>query len=455
MSPPPSRRVPAPPDGQVQLLVPVATRPGRAVVAMLALLLPLPVLSLGAAAGPARAAPAPDALLDFTADERRAILAHGPWPPPAQRDAGNALSGQPAAIALGQRLFFDARLSGDGTLSCASCHRPELAFTDGRPRAQGAAGQPLDRHTPSLWNAAHERWYGWDGASDSLWSFALRPLLDPREMGGSAEQVARVIDSDAELACRLRQATVTHPAPPLRAPPDATPAQRRLVVAAKALGAFVATLRSGRTAFDAFRDALARGDRAAAARYPLAAQRGLRLFIGRGACATCHSGPMFSNGEFADIGRPFFVRPGVVDAGRHGGIAALQAGTHHLLSAWSDARADAPEVRKTRHVLLQHRNFGEFKVPSLRHVALTAPYMHDGSLPDLDAVIRHYSELDLERLHADGERLLEPRHFSSSEVADLKAFLLTLTDPRVRRWNIRGLPTCGGGSLPSWRFGAK
>jgi len=455
MSPPPSRRVPEAPGRCGGLRSAGESRPRRALVAVLAW------LSLGVAgAGPAPGAQAPATLLDFTADERRAILAHGPWPPPAQRDAGNSLSGRPAAIALGQRLFFDARLSGDGTLSCAGCHRPDLAFTDGRARAQGVAGHPLDRHTPSLWNAAHERWYGWDGASDSLWSFAIRPLLDPREMGAGADHVARVIAGDAELACRFRQVAGHAPgqAPPpgrTSVPAEALPAERTLVVAAKALGAFVATLRSGRTAFDRFRDALARDDRRAASRYPPAAQRGLRLFVGRGACSTCHSGPMFSNGEFADIGVPFFVRPGVVDPGRHGGIQRLQASDHHLLSPWSDAPPDAAEVLKTRHVVRQHRNFGEFKVPSLRNVAVTPPHLHDGSKPDLDAVIRHYSELDLDRLHADGERILKPLRLDAREVADLKAFLHTLTDPGAGRWSMPRGPACGLGAAAAARAASR
>jgi cytochrome c peroxidase len=150
---------------------------------------------------------------------------------------------------------------------------------------------------------------------------------------------------------------------------------------------------------------------------------------------------MFSNGEFGDTGLPFFVRPGVVDPGRHGGIATLQASRHNLLSRWSDARDGAAAI-KTRHVQAQHRHFGEFKVPSLRNVALTAPYMHDGQLTTLTDVVRHYSELNLERLHADGERILQPLHLSDGERADLEAFLQTLSDPRAMTWQPQRPPTC-------------
>jgi len=362
------------------------------------------------------------ALLDFSDDEVARIVRHGPWPPPTALDAGNAHAGRPAAIALGERLFFETRLSRDGTMSCASCHRPELAFADGRTR--GVGRETLDRNTPSLWNAVHERWYGWDGAADSLWSQAIRPIVDTREMAATAAHVHSTIAGDGELACRYERAFG-------RAPGGNDDVV--LVDAAKAIGAFVGTLQSGRTAFDEFRDALARGDRWAAAAYPLTAQRGARLFVGRGRCHLCHLGPTFSNGEFGDTGLPFFVRPGVVDPGRHGGIAALRGSTYNLLSRWSDAPESAASI-KTRHVQAQHRNFGEFKVPSLRNVALTAPYMHDGQLATLNDVVKHYSELNLDRLHADGERILEPLHLSAAEQADLLAFLRTLSDPQAAAW---------------------
>jgi len=368
---------------------------------------------------------APAGLLDFSADERTRILAHGPWPPPPARDPGNALSGQPAAIALGRALFTEARLSAGGAMACASCHLPRRGFTDGRPRGLGRSepgarpDAPLDRHTPTLLNAGHQRWWGWDGAFDSLWSQALHPLLNPRELGAEPAEIADLLRGDARLACLWNQA--------MGEPPPASP-QALLVPLAKALGAYVATLQSRRTAFDQFRDALARGDRVAAARYPLAAQRGLRLFIGRGNCSTCHAGPLFSNGEFGDTGALFFSRPGVVDPGRHGGIAALLANPYNLLGPWADpppAGADDPAL-KTRHVLAQHRNFGEFKVPGLRHVAQTAPYLHDGQKATLGDVIDHYDHLSPDRLHADGEQILKPLQLRGTERADLLAFLRSL-----------------------------
>ncbi len=370
-------------------------------------------------------------------DETLQILSHGPWPPKPAFDAGNAQSGDPHAIALGQRLFFDKRLSANGQMACATCHQPAKAFADAKARsaalkASGVA--TLDRNSPSLWNAVHERWYGWDGAADSLWSQSIRPLLDAREMATNASTLARVIDADAALSCRWKLL--------FGAPAGTQDADTVLVNTAKALGAFTATLVSGRSPFDRFRDALAHSDAQAAARYPADALRGLRLFVGRGNCVACHSGPMFSNGEFGDIGVPFFVRPGVVDPGRHVGIQALRASPYNLLGKHSDAGADDPSTTKTRHVQLQHRNFGEFKVPSLRNVALTAPYMHDGQKKTLADVVRHYSELNLDRLHADGERVLEPLKLTPRESADLMAFLRSLNDPNARNWKAPATPAC-------------
>jgi cytochrome c peroxidase len=375
-----------------------------------------PAADAGAAPG---AGAAPPAVLDFSPAEVRRILQHGPWPPPEVRDPSNRVSGDPGAIALGRQLFFDPRLSAPGTVACATCHVPARAWTDGRPRAEALA--PLDRNTPTVLNAGLQRWFGWDGRADSLWSQSLQPILDPREMGASAAQVAALVRADPDLACRYAQT--------LGGPAAADADERVLVGVAKAIAAFVETLRSGRTAFDDFRDALARGDRAAAAAYPLAAQRGLRRFVGSGRCSVCHLGPAFTNGEFHDIGVPFLIAPGRVDPGRHGGIKRLRADRFNLLGPHSDDPTGTAAT-KTRHVDLQHVNFGQFKTPSLRGGALTAPYMHDGRLATLRDVVRHYSGLNPERIHSHGEQLLRPLGLAEAEIDDLVAFLETLTDPQ-------------------------
>jgi cytochrome c peroxidase len=379
-------------------------------------------------------AQAADALLDFTPAELRRIQSHSPWPPAPTRDPGNALAAQPQAVALGQRLFFEPRLSEGGRLVCASCHVPGLAFSDGQTRALGR--ETLSRNTPSLWNAAHGRWWGWDGAFDSLWSQAIAPLTHPQEMASHGAHIRQLLQNDADLSCRYQRSSGRKP----RTQSD----EAVLVHTAKALGAFVGSLQSGPTPFDQFAKAMRRGDHQSAMSYPLQAQRGLRLFIGKAQCSTCHHGPMFTNGEFADIGVPFFVRPGVVDPGRHGGIEQLRTSPYNLLSKWSDSFDAATRV-KTQHLAPAHRNFGEFKVPSLRNVAETAPYMHDGQLATLEAVVRHYSELNLDRLHADGEQILKPLKLTEDEAADLVAFLRTLSDPKARQWKPRDLPECKAG----------
>ena len=374
-----------------------------------AALLALAVLLPGAAGTQPLASP-------LSNDDIPRILAFGPWPPPPVRDPSNRVSGQPAAIAFGATLFHDARLSRDGSLSCASCHQPARGFSDGLARPQGL--QPGIRNTSGLANVSQQRWFGWDGANDNLWAQSLRPLLDAREMGGSLAQVAHTVRSQPDLREGYRRSFGT-------APGDDD--ERVAVDAAKALAAFQETLVTPRTPFDEFRDAVARGDRAAAAAYPAAAQRGLALFLGRGRCYVCHGGPTFSNGEFSDIGVPFFIAKGQVDPGRHGGIQQLQRSRYNLLGPFNDD-ATRSSATSTRHVLLEHRHFGEFKVPSLRGLARTAPYMHDGSRRTLRDVVRHYSELNEDRLHADGERILVPLRLSEVETEDLLAFLDSLNE---------------------------
>jgi cytochrome c peroxidase len=356
--------------------------------------------------------------LTFTADERAAILAHGPWPgdkPPP--DPSNRVSGQREAIALGRRLFFDARLSSDGQRSCATCHDPAKAFTDALPRSVGAV--VVDRNAIALANLRHHRWFGWDGASDNLWAQSMRPILNPKELGLTPEQVRARVAADAGLAAAYERVFGTS------AGSDA-PALA-LVNVGKALAAYQETLVTGRTRFDDFRDALARSDEVALGRYPLAALRGLRIFVGNGRCNVCHFGPNFTNGEFDDVGVRHFAERGRVDTGRFGGIAALKASPFTLLGPYNDDPQAAPGLA-TRHVEPLHRNWGEFRVPSLRNVARTAPYMHNGSLATLADVARHYSEVDEDRLHGTpGQRLIRPLRLTSQEQADLVAFLETLS----------------------------
>jgi cytochrome c peroxidase len=379
-------------------------------------------------------------LLPFSEAERQTILQHGPWPPKLEPDPSNRVSGQPEAIAFGEQLFFDPRLSGKG-VSCASCHMPEKSWTDGRKVGTGLAEG--DRNTPTLINLRTHRWFGWDGANDNLWSQSVRPMLDAREMGATEEQVAQLIRGDDELSCRYRKV--------FGAPPSATDNEAVIVGVGKALAAFQETLVSGRTPFDDFRDALERGDEKAASRYPLDAQRGLRLFVGQGKCSLCHFGPNFTHGEFHEIGIPVFKKTGGVDWGRYEGIKRLRASRFNLLGPYNDDRSRAPGIA-TRHVALVPQTFEQFKVPTLRNVARTAPYMHNGHLATLADVVRHYSEIDPTLLHVAHvyidplvpgavpmDTLLKPLKLSSRQISYLVAFLETLTEtaPSFKRSELK------------------
>jgi cytochrome c peroxidase len=277
---------------------------------------------------------------EFSEAETARVLSHGPWPSQTRRDPGNQVSGKRAAIALGERLFFEPRLSSTGSVLCASCHVPFRAFQDARPRGFGL--EEIERNTPTLLNVGFYRRFGWDGSRDSLASQSIRPLLEPREMRSSAAHVASLVRK--QLAADYAKAFDALP------PPDD---EVLLADVGKALAAYQETLITGRTVFDDFRDALERGEAAAMARYPDAARRGLQIFVGKAACDACHSGPLFSS-------------------------EATVAG---------------------------------IRVPSLRNVALTAPYMHDGRVAMLADAVGHHSQAQL----------------TAREREDLLAFLESLT----------------------------
>jgi cytochrome c peroxidase len=352
----------------------------------------------------------------FTEGEITIILSHGPWPAPTPRDPTNRVSGKLDAIDLGTRLFFDRRLSGNGIMACASCHVPERNWTDNRPRGVGMA--EVDRNTPTLVNLRGQRWFGWDGAADSLWSQSLRPIVDTRELAATPRHVARLVRGDEQLSCVYRRAFGASPSP---ADDEAV-----FLDVGKALAAFQETLVSGRTPFDEFRDALARGEPPSFFRYSEPAQRGLKLFIGKGGCTSCHSGPNFTSGEFFNTGLSRWAPRGTPDPGRHAGIRQLRGSRFNLLGVANDDTTGASAAR-TRRVALEEGNFGEFKVPSLRNLMLTAPYGRDGSVDTIAEVVRHYSGIDPIRLHARDGRPGRPLNLSPREQMDLVVFLESLS----------------------------
>ena len=305
--------------------------------------------------------------------ERAAILAFGPWPPPAMHDAANPASGEPAGIALGESLFYSPRLSPTG-LRCASCHEPWRHFTDGRVVAQGVSGG--SRNTPGLLDAARHRHFGWDGARDQLWQQSLRPLADGREMPATAAQVAALIRNDAALSARYAA---------VFGAPAGDDDARVMRDVGLALAAYVETLSTPRTPFDEWRDSLAAApvssEPTASAAFPPAARRGLRLFVGRAGCSACHSGPTFSDD-------------------------ALHVSLAHSMTA-----VGVPD--------LGHRGepVNAFRTPGLRDVAATAPYLHDGSAARLCDAVRPHA--------ADAGSVPPP--LTDDERRDLVAFLRTLS----------------------------
>ncbi|WP_170332035.1 cytochrome-c peroxidase [Ruegeria arenilitoris] len=347
-------------------------------------------------------------------DEIQQTLSFGPWPPSVSSDPSNRVSNDVRAIALGEALFNDPVLSVDGAFACASCHDPGQAFTTSEARALGRV--LLDRNSPSLRNLTGLRWYGWGGKSDNLWAASLHPIIEEQEMAHSKESLKSAIFESAYIDdFEAIFGGIQNQEPELV-----------LVNTAKTISAYLETLTTDRTQFDDFRDALEQRNLAAASNYPEAAQRGLQLFLGRGNCVFCHNGPRFSNNEFHDAGVPYFLNETEVDEGRFRGLNLLLSSPYTLDGVWNDD-PDKQGAWAVRSVRRSHSDFGTFRTPSLRGVAETAPYMHDGSLVDLEAVIRHYSEIDTERLHADGEAVIAELNLSEQEIADLVAFLGTLS----------------------------
>jgi cytochrome c peroxidase len=343
----------------------------------------------------------------FSDGEVKIILSHGPWPAPVAHDPTNRVSGKPDAIEFGTLLFFDQRLSGSGTKACASCHVPERNWTDNLRHGVGMA--ELDRNTPTLVNVRGQRWFGWDGAADSLWSQSLRPIVDARELAATPRHVADLVREDEQLSCRYRRVFGT--------PPSSADDEAVFVNVGKVLAAFQETLFSGSTPFDQFRDALARGASPSSLSYSAPAQRGLQIFIGKGRCTSCHAGPNFTNGEFFNTDLSRFEPLRKPDPGRSAGIRQLHESRFNLLSPYNDDTTGTSAAR-TRQVATTRGGDGEFKVPPLRNLMLTAPYGHAGDVETVAEVVR---------LHAgDGQHTGAP-NLTPREQTDLVVFLESLS----------------------------
>ena len=352
-------------------------------------------------------------------EERARIALHGPWPVPVPPDPGNEFSGLPWAEEAGRLLFHDNSLSGNNAISCASCHQAAYGFTDGQSVAVG--NKVHFRNTQTLLNVGLQRWFGWDGGTDSLWAAAIRPMLSNLEMDNSVQGIATYLRQASQYHAYL-QRDVNGSSVALSAMSDDV----ITVKAAKLIAAHVRTLTSGRTPFDKYRDALVLDKSVDESVFSASARRGLRLFVGKASCHVCHYGANFSNGEFHDIGRPFFTGVGEVDPGRYTGIQRLRTDPYRLSGAFNGTK-NKKQIRKTTSVKLSRADWGRWRTPTLRNLTDTAPYMHDGSIATLRAVIDAYADIDPERLHSEGESILKPLELSEREREDLVAFLKSLS----------------------------
>jgi cytochrome c peroxidase len=389
----------------------------------------------------------------FTAEEREIIATLTPLAP-VPPDPSNRYSDDDGAARLGQFLFFDTRLSKNGDVSCASCHVPSRGFGDGRSLPAPRFGPGL-RHVPTLWNVAYNRWQFWDGRADSLWAQALDPLEHPNEHAGDRRQFAKLVRDDAAL--RRAYERVFGPLPEIKddAPPRDAAATAVFVNIGKAIAAYERKLVSRRSPFDVFGEGLASGDEAKLGAIGEDAQRGLKLFIGRANCRSCHHGSNLTDGEFHDTGiNAASPQAALPDAGRFDGIARLLASDFSLLGQHSDDASGKTES-PTAFLVNSAERRGEFKTPTLRNIATTAPYMHRGQIGTLEDVVLFYSTLTIpDRRRAPGsparsvpasvpgrghmhgaaggrEHILVPLNLSKSEADDLVAFLKTLTDTGI------------------------
>lgn len=329
--------------------------------------------------------------------------------PPLPDDPSNAYDTDPRAVALGRRLFFDPRLSANGALACATCHPAASSFQDRKPTAAGLG--PLPRRSMPLLGVAYNTWFFWDGRKDSLWAQAATPLENPLELGLTRPAVAAIVREHY----REDYAALFGPVPDAPRSEEAT--TRVFVNVAKALAAFVRTIVPGPARFDRWVAGVL-GEAPVQSSLTDAEVRGLRLFIGRARCTNCHAGPLFTNGEFHFTRVPQTT----ADPGRSAAIALVRGDELNCLGPFSDAApADCGALRfldpDTRETLRA------FKTPTLRNVAERAPYMNAGQMSTLAAVLRFYRDA------THGMKELAHGDLSDAELADLEAFLGTLTGP--------------------------
>jgi cytochrome c peroxidase len=365
---------------------------------------PPPALAPGQApplpkAGPL-AAPRPDNEAGFPADLTKSMI------PP-----GSPLT--PAVVALGEKLFFDPRLSGDGTVACATCHDPARAFTDGRPQSVGIRGKVGQRNAPTILNALYNKTQFWDGRVNTLEQQAALPITNPFEMGSATidEAVGKIAD-DTDYASQFMQAF------------------GRGVNQVDMLRA-IATYERTLTSFDSPFDHFIAGDQNAISD---SAKRGWGLFNSKARCNKCHAltddkidVTVFTDNDFHNIGIGI-IHHRVVPLAQQ---AERDLALGHLESI--DQAAISSDLSVLGRFLLTHKesDLASFKTPDLRNVMLTAPYFHDGSQATLWDAMDHYNKGDgVENPWLDTD--IQPLALTEPEIDDLVAFLASLTSPQYK-----------------------
>ncbi len=344
--------------------------------------------------------------------------------PSLQEDTANAVADHPAAQSLGHRLFFDARLSATGTVSCSTCHQPERRFADGLNRAVGVGLG--DFNSMSLVGVAYSPWHFWNGRKDSLWAQATSPLESPIEHGATRAGISRLIAEDAvyrrdyeALFGALPELPSTEPS----AVADERAVTEVFVNAAKAIAAYEQLLLPAESRFDRYVESLKRGQPPPGAGFSRVEIEGLRLFIGKAQCTNCHNGPLFTNHEFHNTG----VLPAPIALPSKGRAAALELVRNdpfNCLGPYSDAAAKP--CQELRFMRTGVELIGAHKVPSLRNLKGTEPYMHAGQIRTIMEVLNHYNRAQNSII---GHNEAKPLNLLPYELKRLEAFLHSLDAP--------------------------
>jgi cytochrome c peroxidase len=358
---------------------------------------------------------------------------------PLEPDPTNRYGDDPRAVELGHRLFFDTRLSSTGTVACATCHDPQREFQDGTPLGTGVG--TTDRRTMPIAGTAYSPWQFWDGRKDTQWAQALGPLESSVEHGGTRAQYTRLIGEHY----RAEYEALFGPLPDLAAVPqkagpvedqEARTAWERLTDQTrdditrvyanigKAIAAYERRIQYGPSRFDRYAEALFRDGRAPEGILTRDEVAGLRLFIGKAECTTCHNGPLFTDNHFHNTGVPA-VASLPLDLGRAVGAKQVLDDEFNCRSRFSDAHpAECKELEFLESD--SHELERAFKPPSLRNVAERPPYMHAGQIATLAEVLAHYNRAPAApRGHSE----LKPLRLSRRELAQLEAFLRALSGP--------------------------